>query len=250
MQSPVSVITGASSGLGYALALELASQGHFVVACARSQTALWQLAEHTRAQGRILPCVLDITDPIQIQQAVAMIEQRFGYVDQLILNAGSCDYVDVAARDIAPFQRMLALNVVAQVQMLHAFWPLLRRSSLPLLCLVSSLAHHFPFSRNQAYGASKAALSYVADSLRVDCPWLCVQLIEPGFVDTPLTQKNTFPMPFLLSATQAAQRMATALDNRSLRLQFPRRLVLTLRLLNCLPYRLRQRVAAWLGRRT
>lgn len=248
MQTPVSVITGASSGLGRALALELASQGHWVVACARSEEALWQLAEQPQANGRIVPCVLDITDPAQIQLAVASTLQRFDHVDHLILNAGSCEYVDVTALDVMMFRRLIELNFLAQVQMIQAFLPLLKTSQNPVLALVSSLAHLFPFSKNQAYGASKAAVSYFADSLRVDCPELTVQLIEPGFVDTPLTQKNQFPMPFLLSPEDAARRMATALHKRQLRLQFPTRLVLTLKLLNCVPYSWRQRLAALLGR--
>lgn len=250
MQSPVSVITGASSGLGHALALELAAQGHWVVACARSHDALWQLAEQPNAHGRILPCVMDMTDVAHIQQVLATVQQRFGHVDNLILNAGSCEYVDVNALDLALFRRLFELNFFAQLQMIQAFMPLLKASHQPLLALVSSLAHVFPFSKNQAYGASKAAVSYFADSLRVDCPELTVQLIEPGFVDTPLTQKNQFSMPFLLSAEDAARRMAKALNQRQLRLQFPTRLVLTLKLLNCLPYGLRQRVAKALGRQS
>lgn len=248
MQSPVSVITGASSGLGRALALELAAQGHWVVACARSHDALWQLAEQPNANGRILPCVMDMTDVAQIQQAFTTVQQRFGQVDNLILNAGSCEYVDINTLDVALFRRLFELNFFAQVQMIQTFLPLLKTSPNPVLALVSSLAHLFPFSKNQAYGASKAAVSYFADSLRVDCPELTVQLIEPGFVDTPLTQKNQFSMPFLLSAENAARRMATALHKRQLRLQFPARLVWTLKLLNCVPYRWRQRLAALLGR--
>ena len=250
MQSPVSVITGASSGLGRALALELAAQGHWVVACARSHDALWQLAELPSAHGRIVPCVMDMTDIAHTQQAFTMVQQRFGHVDNLILNAGSCEYVDVNALDLALFRRLFELNFFAQVHMIQMYLPLLNASAQPLLALVSSLAHVFPFSKNQAYGASKAAVSYFADSLRVDCPELTVQLIEPGFVDTPLTQKNQFSMPFLLSAEDAARRMANALQQRQLRLQFPTRLVLTLKLLNALPYGLRQRVAKALGRQS
>lgn len=246
-RTTVTLVTGASSGLGRALALKLAAAGHWVVACARNQGALWQLAEEPQAQGRILPVVLDITQPAHIAAAVAMVQQRFARLDTLVLNAGTCEYVDAAAPDLAMFERVMQLNFHAQVAMVAAFQPLLQQSAQPQVAFVSSLAHLFPFSRNQAYGASKAALSYYADSLRVDLPWLHVLLIEPGFVDTPLTAQNNFDMPFLLTADDAAARMTTAITQRQLRCRFPRRLVASLNLLRLLPYRIRQQVAAKLA---
>jgi NAD(P)-dependent dehydrogenase (short-subunit alcohol dehydrogenase family) len=118
------------------------------------------------------------------------------------------------------------------------------------LAFVSSLAHLFPFGRAEAYGASKAAVSYFADSLRADLAptGIDVCLIEPGFVDTPLTRKNDFPMPFLLSAGEAAIRIADKLERRAWRIRFPQRLVWSLQLLRCLPYGVRQRVAAQFAR--
>lgn len=246
----VTLVTGASSGLGRALALKCAAEGHWVVACARNQPALWQLAEEPNAHGRILPVPLDITDRQQIAATVLLLQQRFGRLDRLVLNAGTCEYVDAATPDLAIFDRVMALNFRAQVAMVTAFQALLQQSVQPQLAIVSSLAHLFPFSRNQAYGASKAALSYYADSLRVDLPWLHVVLVEPGFVDTPLTAKNDFAMPFLLPVDDAAQRIAKALQRRQLRCRFPRRLVWSLTLLRCLPYGVRQRIAATLARRS
>lgn len=246
----VTLITGASSGLGRALAMTLAAQGHWVVACARNQTALWQLAEEPSVQGRILPVALDITDEQQIGAAASLVQQRFGRLDTLVLNAGTCEYVDANAPELAMFERIMRLNFHAQVAMVAAFQPLLREAAQPQLAIVSSLAHLFPFSRNQAYGASKAALSYYADSLRVDLPWLHLLLIEPGFVDTPLTAQNSFQMPFLLTVDDAAARMAKAMAQRQLRCRFPKRLVASLNVLRLLPYGLRQRVAAKLARAT
>lgn len=244
----VTLVTGASSGLGRALALELAAQGHWVVACARNQAALWQLAEEPSALGRILPVTLDVTDELQIAAAAALVQQRFTRLDTLVLNAGTCEYVDASSPDLAMFERVMRLNFHAQVAMIAAFQPLLQQAKQPQLAMVSSLAHLLPFSRNQAYGASKAALSYYADSLRVDLPWLHVLLIEPGFVDTPLTAQNTFQMPFLLTVEDAATRMASAIAKRQLRCRFPKRLVASLNVLRLLPYGLRQKVAASLAR--
>jgi short-subunit dehydrogenase len=132
--------------------------------------------------------------------------------------------------------------VVAAVK----YWlPLLVTSQRPQLAVVSSLAWLFPFTKAQAYGASKAALSYFTDSLRLDIAdkGIQVSLIEPGFVDTPLTRKNDFAMPFMLPVEQAAARVMTAIDAGKLRYRFPKRLALSLSLLNLLPYHLRQKVA-------
>jgi short-subunit dehydrogenase len=124
--------------------------------------------------------------------------------------------------------------------------PLLKSSLTPQLAIVSSMAHFFPFTRAEAYGASKAAISYFADSLRLDLAdsGIRVCLIEPGFIDTPLTQKNDFSMPFLMSAEQAAARIFNGLHAGKLRLRFPRRLAYLLKTLNLLPYNLRCKLAA------
>lgn len=245
----VCLITGASSGLGRALALHFARSGWQVVALARSQVLLEQLRlEHAGID--ILP--VDLTDSAQLAAATAELSARYGRLDQVILNAGTCEYVDAEDLNLGSFERTFHLNVLAVVACIKAWLPLLQRSSTPRLAIVSSLAHLFPFGRAEAYGASKAAISYFTDSLRVDLAHTPIQvcLIEPGFVDTPLTQKNDFPMPFLLSSADAASRIYRALALGSLRLQFPRRLTWSLKLLNLLPYRLRQQLAARMARQT
>lgn len=248
MQTPsVCLITGASSGLGRALALQFARSGWRVVALARSQALLEQLRlEHAGID--ILP--VDLTDSAQLNAATAELSARYGRLDQVILNAGTCEYVDAEDFNLGSFERTFNLNVLAIVACTKAWLPLLQRSRTPRLAIVSSLAHLFPFGRAEAYGASKAAISYFTDSLRVDLAHTPIRvcLVEPGFVDTPLTQKNDFPMPFLLSSTDAASRIYRALTLGSLRLQFPRRLTWSLKLLNLLPYRLRQQLAARMAR--
>ncbi|WP_430456245.1 SDR family NAD(P)-dependent oxidoreductase [Rheinheimera sp.] len=243
----VCLVTGASSGLGRAIALQFARSGWQVVALARSQGLLEQLRrEHAGID--ILP--VDLTDSAQLAAATAELSARYGRLDQVILNAGTCEYVEAENLDLGAFERTFCLNVQAVVACTKAWLPLLQVSTMPRLAIVSSLAHLFPFGRAEAYGASKAAISYFTDSLRVDLADTPVQvsLIEPGFVDTPLTQKNDFPMPFLLSSTDAASRIYRALALGKLRLQFPLRLTLSLKFLNLLPYGLRQKLAARMAR--
>lgn len=241
------VITGASSGLGRELALQYAAEGWRVLAIGRSEERLVQLSQQSTL---IHPLVLDVTDAAAMEKSAGIIAAVLPSVDLLILNAGSCEYVDVDNLDLAAFDRTFAVNFFATVAAVKHWLPLLKRASAGQLAIVSSLAWLFPFTRAEAYGASKAALSYFTDSLRLDLTGQGIQvsLIEPGFVDTPLTRKNDFAMPFLLPVADAASRVRRAIAGGKLRCRFPLRLSLSLQLLNLLPYGFRQKVAAGLKR--
>lgn len=238
-------LTGASTGLGRALALELAGRGYLVLAVARSADLLMQLAQQHQ---NIRACPLDVTEDGAMQQFVDRIAFDYGRLDLVLLNAGTCEYVQATDLDLTAFDRTFALNFRAVVSATKLLLPLIPAGGQ--LAFVSSLAHLFPFGRAEAYGASKAAISYFADSLRADIAATGIQvcLIEPGFVDTPLTRKNDFPMPFLLPAGEAAIRIAAKLEAGAWRIRFPQRLVWSLQLLRCLPYGIRQRVAAQFAR--
>lgn len=244
------VITGASSGLGRELALQYAADGWRVLAIARSEERLQQLSQQS---ALIQPLVLDLTDSAAMEKSAGIIAAVLPSVDLLILNAGSCEYVDADNLELAAFERTFAVNFFAVVAAVKYWLPLLKNSAAgnsgrAQLAIVSSLAWLFPFTRAEAYGASKAALSYFTDSLRLDLTGQGIQvsLIEPGFVDTPLTRKNDFAMPFLLPVADAAARVRKAIADGKLRCRFPLRLSFSLQLLNLLPYSFRQKVAAGL----
>lgn len=248
MQS-ICLITGASSGLGRALALEYAGRGWKVIAVARSAERLAEVVNlglQANATSQILPLSLDVTDTTAVDKAIQQIAMMVPQLDLVMLNAGTCEYVDLPDWPLDAFQRTFAINFHAVAMMVPKILPLLQLANEPKLAIVSSLAHYFPFTRAEAYGASKAALSYFTDSLRVDIAGSGIQvtLVEPGFIDTPLTQANDFSMPFMLTAEDAASRIANAIHKGALRYRFPKRLVFSLSLLNLLPYTLRQRVAA------
>lgn len=235
------LITGASSGIGYQLAQHYAANGWTVYAVARSKDKLDDLAKN----AGIIALPLDLTDTAAIQDATTRLQQKGVVLDLLLLNAGTCEYVDATDLDLAAFERTFAINFQAVVAATKFFMPLLKASLSPQLAIVSSMAHFFPFTRAEAYGASKAAVSYFADSLRVDLAdsGISVHLIEPGFVDTPLTKKNDFSMPFLVPVEQAAARIYNGLLAGQSRIRFPRRLSFTLKLLSLLPYNLRNKMA-------
>lgn len=238
---PTCLITGASSGIGRELALHYAANGWTVYAVARSKHRLAELCK----QPGINIIALDLTDQAAIQSTAQQLQADGVKLDLLLLNAGTCEYVDVYNLDLTAFERTFAINFHAVVSSSKYFLPLLKAATSAKLAIVSSMAHFFPFTKSQAYGASKAAVSYFADSLRLDLAGsgISVHLIEPGFVDTPLTQKNDFAMPFLLPVQEAAKRIYQGLQQGKTRLRFPLRLSVLLKTLSLLPYGLRNRLA-------
>ncbi|WP_214000715.1 SDR family NAD(P)-dependent oxidoreductase [Arsukibacterium sp.] len=237
----ICLITGASSGMGKATALHYASKGWLVYAVARSTDKLAELAAQN---DNIKPVSLDVTDSVALASWTAALPAG-QKIDVAILNAGTCEYVEVNDLDLAAFERTFAVNVQGVVCCTRYLLPLLNTGNTPTLAIVSSMSHFFPFTRAEAYGASKAAVAYFADSLRVDLADtdINVCLIEPGFIDTPLTRRNDFEMPFLMEPEKAASRIFDGINASKSRLRFPRRLSFLLKALGLLPYGLRNKLA-------
>ena len=230
-QQKVIWITGASSGLGRSTALQLAKRGALVIASARSQSALEELAAES---DNIRPLVCDITDAggfVALGEKIAAISP---HIDQAILNAGNCEYLDFPDPDWSAVRRVMEVNFFGTVNCVEFVLPLLRagHGHRPHLVVVASQVTAAPFPRAEAYGASKAALQYFCDSLRLDLAHeqIDVSVINPGFVDTPLTRKNDFDMPFLMDVEEAARRIVAKLDARPRSYSFPLRLSLLLSL--------------------
>ncbi|ARN73427.1 SDR family NAD(P)-dependent oxidoreductase [Oceanicoccus sagamiensis] len=227
-------LTGASTGIGRSLAIQLASQGNTIIASARGQQALNELAaEHSN----IIPLAFDVSRQDLIEEVQQQLSQHSGYLDRVILNAGTCEYLDIDTPDWDMMQRVMTVNYFGTINALAAAMPLLQASPKPHIVGVVSLATVVPFSRAEAYGSSKAALQYFFDSLRVDLvkKHIDVTVINPGFVKTPLTDKNDFSMPFLMSSEEAAQRMAKAIGKRPRQFDFPGRLKWLLKALGFIP---------------
>jgi NAD(P)-dependent dehydrogenase (short-subunit alcohol dehydrogenase family) len=229
-------VTGASSGLGRSIALRLADEGATVIASARDGRALRELAAR---QGNIHPLSFDITDP----DACAGLAQRIGEIsprlDQAILNAGACEYLDFPEPDWDAVRRVMEVNFFGTVNCVRIALPLLRLSLQPRahLVVVASQVTAAPFPRAEAYGASKAALQYFSASLRIDLARenIDVSVVNPGFVDTPLTRRNDFAMPFLMESERAAKLIVDRLRSRPRRYAFPFRLSLLLAISRLLP---------------
>lgn len=222
------LITGATSGIGEALCCHYQAQGYAVIACGRKPEKLAELASYSN----VTTLAVDLCDEQQVMQKMG----QLGSLDLVILNAGSCEYMDdVKHFDGQLFARVLTNNVISMGYCLAALLPQIPPGGQ--LALVGSSASYLPFSRAQAYGASKAAVAYLARSLALDLKshHIDVSLVSPGFVKTPLTDKNDFAMPMQISAQEAASRIATGLHRRVFDLHFPKRFTLILKALALLP---------------
>lgn len=229
-------ITGASSGIGRAMAEKLLAAGNHVIASSRNVASLESLVVNSGGRLSLLACDVGNRDSMQV--AARRLAELTDYLDWVILNAGTCEYLDLPTVDPAMFERVFATNVQGAVNCLALALPLLRKypNSGARIVAVSSLSSLLPFPRAEAYGASKAALEYTMAALRIDLrPFkIGVTVVQPGFVATPLTEKNDFPMPGLISPERAAEEILWAAHKGKDLYRFPKRLSVPLLLLRAM----------------
>lgn len=240
-------LTGASSGIGEALTKALADRCLHLYISARSRDKLETLAE-SASNITVLPA--DITDPESLQQAAEKIHATSGRLDTLIANAGTCEYVDALQLDPDLFRRVHETNFMGMVNTVAAAIPLLQRSRRGYIAGVSSSVTFLAMPRAQAYGSSKAAVTHFLEAMKADLMpvGIDVSVISPGFVRTPLTDVNDFPMPMLISPEQAAGAIIQGLQKRPWQIAFPKRFTFLLSLLGHLPAPLRHRVTSAMSR--
>ncbi|MDA0786929.1 MAG: SDR family NAD(P)-dependent oxidoreductase [Proteobacteria bacterium] len=236
---PVTWITGASTGIGRALALRLAAEGCTVAASARSVAELDSLAqEASPLPGRIVAVPLDVTDPADIEQAYARITGELGVPDLCVLNAGT--YIPVNAKRLkaADFETQFNLNVMGTVRVLEAVIPGMVSRKSGRIAVVGSVSGYRGLRTASAYGATKAALINMCEALRMELGdhGIAVQIVNPGFIKTPLTDKNTFPMPFLMPVDKAVEQFYRGLLTSRFEITFPKRFTWMLKTLRLLPY--------------
>ena len=233
-------VTGASSGIGRALALELCRRGWTVAASARDARALEALAGEAAGAGSILPVPVDVTDPEAVSTAYRRIVETHGDADLAILNAGTHIPTPAEAFDRSTVAKLVDTNLMGTVNVLAAIVPefIARRSGE--IAVVASMTGYRGLPTAAAYGATKAALINLSESLRPELELhnVSLRLVNPGFVDTPLTRKNRFPMPFLIPADKAATTILKGLRSKRFEITVPRRMAVLMKLLRLLPNRL------------
>ena len=231
-------IVGASSGIGEALARALASRGARLALSARREEPLHALAAEACPDALVLP--LDVTDAGRVGDAVEHIDQTWGGVDLVIWLAGTYAPMRAQDFDLEAARKMLDANLGGALNGVAALLPLLRRQRAGGLALVSSVAGYRGLPKSLAYGPGKAAVINLAESLWLDLSGdgIGIWLVNPGFVATPLTAGNDFPMPGLLTPTQAADAIIRGFAAGRFEIHFPRRFTLWMQLLRLLPDRI------------
>lgn len=228
-------IVGASSGIGRATAEALHRQGARVFVSARHEGALAQFErEHPGAVS--LP--MDVTDPSCAGQAMARIQALTGQAPDLALYcAGHYKAQRADAFDLQEMQRHLNVNYIGVLHWLDALLPALLRAGRGHVSLVGSVAGYRGLPLSLAYGPTKAALNNLAECLYLDLRphGVGVSVINPGFVDTPLTAQNRFDMPQLITAEEAARQILRGWAAGRFEMNFPWRFTLWMRLLRHLP---------------
>ena len=241
MSAPARVwITGASSGIGRAVALRYARDGALVAASARSSEALAALAATPEVAGRIRPYPVDVGDRAAMRTTAARIEAELGALDLVVLNAGTHESVDARRFDAAVFDRLFAVNLAGTINGLDAVVPRMVERRAGHIAIVASVAGYGGLPTAAAYGATKAALINLAEALKFDLDpvGVRVSLVNPGFVRTPLTDRNPFHMPALMEVDAAADALVRGLARGGFEVSFPRRFTWAMKLINLLPYRL------------
>ncbi len=228
-------IIGASSGIGAETARLLLGKGARVALSARRREPLEALC---RGHGDALVLPLDVLDHAAVKEACAAIQSRWGGFDLVLVAAGGYAEMRADGFDLDAANKLVDLNLRGVLHCLDAALPVLLAQRAGAIGIVSSVAGYSGLPRALIYGATKAALINLCESLYLDLrpQGIGVYLINPGFVDTPLTANNPFPMPALITAQEAAHHVVGGIERGAFHIHFPRRFTNWLRLARLLPY--------------
>jgi len=232
----VAWVTGAGKGIGRALSKRLADEGWTVAVSARTSEDLHDLADECESD-HIHPYPLDVTDPGSVEETVRQIEANLGPIDLAVLNAGT--HAPLSATDFAvePFRKLVETNLMGPANCLAPLISCMIERQGGHIAVVGSVAGYRGLPTAAAYGATKAGVINMCEALRPELERHGVRLtlVNPGFVETPLTDKNDFPMPFLIPVDKAVDYIVRGLEGSTFEVAFPRRFAFLMKLLRILP---------------
>lgn len=229
-------IVGASEGIGQALARLLVNKGYIVSISARNAAKLETLAAEYQ-KGAMHPVAADVTDLASLAAAYANIKTNIGIPDIVLFNAGMYVPSSSITADLSTAIATIDTNMHGMLRL----WDCIRSDMLARkrghLVVVSSVAAYRGLPHSYAYGASKAALTNLVESMRMELAEynINIQLVSPGFVDTRLTQQNAFKMPMMITAEKAASYIAQGIIGGDYEIHFPKRFSYLMKLLRILP---------------
>tara|TARA_Y100001970_G_scaffold174372_1_gene212820 strand:+ start:1610 stop:2362 length:753 start_codon:yes stop_codon:yes gene_type:complete len=230
-------ITGASSGIGKAVAEKFAKQGWKVAVSARRKELLDELAKNPN----ITSFPLDVTDRTQITSVFKNILNEFSDLDICLFSSGTYEPKDEQKIDPDKIKNVIDVNFLGVVDCVKAVEDFFKNKKSGHISIVSSIASYRGLPNSSGYGPSKAALTNFSESIYFDFKkfGVRVSIVSPGFIKTPLTDKNEFSMPFLKTPEYAAEKIFNGLiKGNAFEIHFPKGLTLILKFLRILPYRL------------
>ena len=235
MNKKVVWITGASSGIGKSLALKFAKEGWKVAISARRENLLSEISE---SNENIKAFPLDVTDKIKCKEVFNKIKDQFGNIDICFFSTGTWSPKKERDIDVEQIEKVFKVNFFGTLNCIKAIEEYFKNKKDGTITIVSSIAGYRGLPNTTGYGPSKSALISLAESLYFDFERYNVRvcLVSPGFIKTPMTDKNEFKMPFLKTAEFAADKIYKGLINgSSFEIDFPKELTLILKFLKILP---------------
>lgn len=217
-------LTGASSGIGRHTALRLTEEGHTVVVTARSKDKLEELRKDAeKNSGEIIVHTGDVTDSAAMIEIVEKIEQDIGPLDLAIFNAGTYYPDGVENFTAETLRKQYIINVFGVANCLEPVLKLFKERKSGHIAIMASVAGYRGLPQSISYGSTKAALINMAEALAAECKNynIKVQVINPGFIKTPLTDKNDFPMPMLMPVEKASEKLVKGLKKNKFEITFP-----------------------------
>ncbi len=230
-------IIGASAGIGRALAKALAEDGHHIAISARNTENLNKLHDELKGDKHLVS-PLDVGNLESVQQAHLDILEHWPKIDSVIFMAGLYQPMKMSELDIAQAKKILDVNLMGAFHVAHVLLPYLRQNTKNQLVFCASVAGYRGLPNAQPYGASKAGLINMVETLKAEHGTeLDIKLINPGFVESRLTDKNDFHMPAKITAEKAAQAIIKGLNSKAFEIHFPKRFTYMMKLIKLMPYR-------------
>ncbi len=234
-------LTGASSGIGYALAKKIAGEKCSIALAARRKDILDNLADKLKDTGsKIITFSCDVTDKENVRNTINEIESTLGSIDLAILNSGASSRSPADNFNSNDAKKIFDVNVIGLVNCIECLLPYFTKRKRGIIAAVSSLADGRGFPKSGLYCGSKAAATLILESLRIELRKYNIKVltIKPGFVKTPMTAKNDFKMPFLMDVDKAAEIIIKGIKKEKRIIQFPLPTAVGAKILRILPDRI------------
>ena len=235
MSNKVIWVTGASTGIGKALAIKFSKNGWKVAISARR---LELLEEISKKNENIFSFPLDVTNKDECSKVFSEIKNKFGQIDLCIFSTGTWDPKKEKEIDVEQIENVMKVNFFGTVNSIKSVEKYFKELGKGHISIVSSIAGYRGLPNSTGYGPSKSALNNLTESLYFDFKryGVRVSLISPGFIKTPMTDKNDFKMPFLKTTEYAAEKIYNGLVNtNAFEIHFPKQLTIVLKILKILP---------------